>query len=78
MSENVKHIENCLHRQSDKVDVLRLMCMLSLVKDGLPADMYESLKTKFLQVLILMHLVFLWLNYLVMFDSYYRAMATSI
>lgn len=53
MTENLKYIEDCIHQQKDKVTILRLMCLFSLVKDGLSAETYESLKTIFLQVLIL-------------------------
>lgn len=50
MTENIRYIEDSIHQQRDKVTILRLMCLLSLVKDGLSPDSYESLKTSFLQV----------------------------
>lgn len=50
MSENIRYIEDSIYQQANKTTVLRLMCLLSVVKDGLPADTYESLKTIFLQV----------------------------
>ena len=50
MTENICYIEDSINQQRDKVTILRLMCLLSLVKDGLNAETYESLKTSFLQV----------------------------
>lgn len=50
MTENVKYIEECIYQQQSLTDTLRLMCLYSLVKDGLPAETYESLKSIFLQV----------------------------
>ena len=50
MTENIRYIEDSINQQRDKVTILRLMCLLSLVKDGLNPETYESLKTSFLQV----------------------------
>ncbi|XP_067945152.1 vacuolar protein sorting-associated protein 33B-like isoform X2 [Watersipora subatra] len=48
MTENMKYIEELIHRQQNPVNLLRLLCLLSLVKDGLSPDTYDSLKTLFL------------------------------
>ena len=41
MTENIRYIEDSINQQRDKVTILRLMCLLSLVKDGLSPETYE-------------------------------------
>jgi len=50
MTENIRYIEDSIYQQINQVDMLRLMCLLSLVKDGLSPEVYENLKTIYLQV----------------------------
>ena len=48
--ESISYIEELIHRQYHKTEILRLMCLLSLTQNGLPAQTYKALKTQFLHV----------------------------
>ncbi|KAL3865585.1 hypothetical protein ACJMK2_042960, partial [Sinanodonta woodiana] len=42
------YIEDCINKQEKLIGTLRLMCLLSLTQDGIPARDYRNLKTWFL------------------------------
>uniref|UniRef100_A0A131Y2P4 Putative vacuolar sorting protein vps33/slp1 sec1 family n=1 Tax=Ixodes ricinus TaxID=34613 RepID=A0A131Y2P4_IXORI len=46
--EGTNFIEECIHRQYPALSVLRLLCLLSLTQDGIPARELRSLTQQFL------------------------------
>ncbi|XP_052277232.1 vacuolar protein sorting-associated protein 33B-like isoform X2 [Dreissena polymorpha] len=46
--ENFNYIEESINKQNSLMSNLRLLCLLSLTNDGIPAREYKSLKTQFL------------------------------
>lgn len=47
--ENTAFIEECINRQYNCIQTLRLLCLLSLTSDGIPSKQYKSLMTQFAQ-----------------------------
>lgn len=53
----INYIEECIHRQYDKLLTLRLLCLLSCTSSGLLPRDYQSLKLQFLHSYGFEHLI---------------------